>query len=420
MLAVGIATAVLTGPGQTIGVAVFIDHLVGDLGLSRSEVSTAYLIGTLTGATMLPWVGRAVDRHGVRRAQVVVGVAFALALVNMSAVNGMVLLAIGFIGIRFLGQGSLSLVATVAVSISFTAHRGTALGIYATMTGALMALVPVVLSIAIDGVGWRGAWLLAAAVVLTLVVPLGWFGLPYPGQTIETPAPNPTRDPASSERDDEGRQPALSAASASPAFDRGEAMRTAQFWMLAAVSGTAGMLSTALNFHQIDLLGEVGLSATAAAALFGPQVIGSTLAGLSVGWATDRLGTRYVPAISMVLLAAAHWLAAAAAPGAIVIIYAVALGAAGGAIRIATSTLLPAWFGTAHLGAIQGALTLFGVAASAVGPVTLALIRSGVDSYRPAVLILSALPMAVALTSLGRRSIAPRVNRAPERAGLSS
>ena len=43
-----VLAAGLTGPGQTIGVSVFIDHFVEDLALSRPLVSTAYLIGTLT------------------------------------------------------------------------------------------------------------------------------------------------------------------------------------------------------------------------------------------------------------------------------------------------------------------------------------------------------------------------------------
>ena len=117
ILALASVTSAMTGPGQTIGVSVFIDHFVDDLGVSRSSVGVAYLIGTLVGASLLPMVGRYVDRRGVRIAQVIVGGLFAAALVNMSFVQGIVWLAIGFTGIRFLGQGSLSLVSTVTVQI---------------------------------------------------------------------------------------------------------------------------------------------------------------------------------------------------------------------------------------------------------------------------------------------------------------
>lgn len=53
---VGLAAICLamTAPGQTVGVSVFVDPMIEALSLSRSQVSLAYLIGTLTGATTLP------------------------------------------------------------------------------------------------------------------------------------------------------------------------------------------------------------------------------------------------------------------------------------------------------------------------------------------------------------------------------
>lgn len=383
VLALASLTAALTGPGQTIGVSVFIDSFVADLSLSRSEVSTAYLIGTLAGAALLPRVGKFVDARGVRIAQVIIGVLFALALVNMSFVNGLVWLSIGFAGIRFLGQGSLSLVAAVTVALGFVRQRGMAIGIFATITSGLMALVPVLLNVSIDGVGWRETWLLAAAFIAVTVVPIGWFGL----RTLPT-----GRRTVFADRTDEAED---------DSYERGEALRTRSFWMLASVSGAAGMLGTALNFHQIDLMAEAGISKTAAAALFIPQVIGSTLAGLVVGYLSDRVGTRYLPAAGMALLVLAQVLAAVIAPGAVAIIYAIVLGAMGGAVRTATATLLPSWFGTGHLGSIQGSFTFINVAASAIGPVALAVTEGVYGGYGPAALTLSVVPAAALLFSLG-------------------
>jgi MFS family permease len=388
VLAFAVIAAGLTGPGQTIGVSVFIDHLVGDLSLSRSQVSTAYLIGTLTGATLLPSVGKLIDRRGVRVSQVLIGLLFGLALVNMSFVNGLVWLAIGFGGIRFLGQGSLSLVSTVTVQLRFDRTRGTALGIFTTASAGVMALVPVALAVVISAVGWRNAWLVSAAVVAALVVPIAWFGLrDLPTGTCTTVRVDPSVE--------------IGGRADTDSFERGEAMRTASFWMLAAVSGAAGMMSTALNFHQIDLLGDAGLSEKAAAALFIPQVVGSTVAGLTIGYVGDRIGTRYLPAIGMALLLAAQLLAAVAAPGIVVIIYAVVLGATGGATRTASATLQPQWFGTGHIGSIQGALTLFAVGASAIGPVALTLAEQWMGSYPPAVALLGVVPVAALLFALG-------------------
>lgn len=400
----GLATlsAGLTGPGQTIGVSVFVDRFVEDLSLTRDQVGAAYLVGTLTGAALLPWVGRQIDRRGVRIAQIFIGACFALALVNMSLVNGLVWLAIGFAGIRFLGQGSLSLVSTVTVSLRFRERRGTALGIFATVTSGLMALVPVGLSLVIDSIGWRQAWLVSAGVIAVTVVPIAFFGLRsmprgavdavVVAESVDEPAEAPPGSIAYAEPD--------SVPISTADFDRAEALRTRSFWMIAAVSGSTGMLSTALNFHQIDLMGESGISETAAAALFLPQVIGSTIAGLVVGYLADRLGLRYLPAAGMALLIGAHLLGSVISPGAVVILYSIVLGATGGAVRTASSTLLPGWFGTTNLGSIQGSLTFFNVAASAIGPVVLSLTQGAFDDYSPALLVLAVIPAAALVFSL--------------------
>ncbi|MFW2336490.1 MFS transporter [Ilumatobacter sp.] len=380
VLGCAILTAGLTGPGQTIGVSVFIDHFVDDLSLTRSQVSAAYLVGTLAGASMLPTVGKLIDRYGVRIAQVVIGGLFGVALVNMSFVNGLVWLAIGFGGIRFLGQGSLSLVSTVTVQVRFDRTRGLAIGIFTTATAGLMAMVPVLLSFVIAAWGWRSAWVVSAVVIVGTVVPIAWFGL---------------RDLPRGRAEVQGRS------TAAGGLDRSAAIRTSSFWMLVAVTGAAGMMSTALNFHQIDLLGDAGLSETAAAALFIPQVLGSSVAGLTIGYVGDRVGTRYLPAVSMGLLLAAQLLAAIAAPGVVAVLYAVVLGAAGGSVRTAATTLQPKWFGLGHLGSIQGALTLFGVGASAIGPVVLTLAEEATGSYPPALVVLGLVPLGALLFALG-------------------
>ena len=400
----GLATlsAGLTGPGQTIGVSVFVDRFVEDLSLTRDQVGAAYLVGTLSGAALLPWVGRQIDRRGVRIAQMLIGACFALALVNMSLVNGLVWLAIGFGGIRFLGQGSLSLVSTVTVSLRFRERRGTALGIFATVTSGLMALVPVGLSLVIDSIGWRQAWLVAAGVIAVTVVPIAFFGLrSMPVGNVDPLIVAATTDePVGSTLVRGADVGGVAGVESTADFDRGEALRTRSFWMIAAVSGTTGMLSTALNFHQIDLMGESGISETAAAALFLPQVIGATIAGLLVGYLADRIGLRYLPAAGMALLIGAHLLGSVITPGAVVVVYSVVLGATGGAVRTASSTLLPGWFGTRHLGSIQGSLTFFNVAASAIGPVVLSLTQGAFGDYSPALVVLTAIPAAALVFSL--------------------
>lgn len=391
ILALAVLTGALTGPGQTIGVSVFVDHFIADLGLSRSEVSTAYLIGTLIAALGLPAVGQRIDSHGVRRTMTVIGVAFGAALIAMSGVQGFVTLAIGFFTIRLLGQGSLSLVSTVAVTHWFSRRRGTALGLFSTGVSILMSLVPVGLSMVIEAYDWRLAWVTAGVIIWITVVPIARFGM------IDTPSsvgqvPDGTRE---SER----RYKTVRTV----AFTRAEALKTWRFWVLAAATGASAMLSTALNFHQISLLGDAGLTATEAAVMFLPQTIGAAIAGIAFGYLSDRLTGRWLLPMAMGLLAASLLLAANLSAGVVVVTYAVVLGCAGGASRSVGATLLPRWFGTAHIGAIQGTSSFIGVGASALGPVAFSVARDLTGGYEQATTVFALIPIAVAVAALTLR-----------------
>lgn len=57
---------IMSIPGQTMGMAVFADAFMEAFGLSRTELSTAYLLGTTGSALFLTRAGRLFDRRGVR------------------------------------------------------------------------------------------------------------------------------------------------------------------------------------------------------------------------------------------------------------------------------------------------------------------------------------------------------------------
>ncbi|MEM9465872.1 MAG: MFS transporter [Actinomycetota bacterium] len=387
----------LTGPGQTIGVSVFIDHFADDLDLSKNAISAGYAIGTLCGSLTLPTVGRWIDRYGVRRAMTVIASLFALGLTYMSGVQGIVTLTIGFFFIRMLGQGSLSLVSTVTISRWFDRRRGVALGIAMTVSSALMALVPVVLSFVIDGVGWRSAWLIASGTIAVVVIPLAWFGIiDRPASVGQFPDGRP---PTEAEQTNEEW-----------GVERSEAIRTRAFWILALATSLASMLVTALNFHQIALLGESGFSETEAAIMFLPQVLGTSMGSPGMGIALDRLGTRYAPAVTLVTLTGSLLLAGWVSSTAGVIAYAVWLGLQSGMVRTLGAALLPAWFGTRNLGAIQGAMTFIGVLASAAGPIAFALTESATDSFRTSATLWALVPLTAAFFALSKRPIPTRTS----------
>ena len=386
-----VITAAMTGPGQTIGVSVSIDPLIAELGLSRSEVSAAYLIGTLAGAIALLPVGSWIDRVGTRRAMRWIGLAFGLGLVAMAGVQGFVTLVIGFTLIRWLGQGALTLVSSLSISHWFERRRGRVFGFTSPSVSGLMSLTPLILGLAVAAYGIRTAWLLAAAAVWLVVIPIGHFGI------VDRPSdvgqlPDGDKRPASTT--------STSASAARIAFTRGQAITQPRFVLMSCVIATSAMVATGLNFHQISILTGAGLSATEAAAMFVPQITGMIAAGLTVGALADRLPARVLLAAAMLLLICALAMVGNLEPGWPVFVYTILLGAGGGAHFPLVPTLLPRWFGLAHIGGIQGVSMLVIVAASAVGPVAVALLAAGTGGYTAAAGWLVSIPLATGLGAL--------------------
>lgn len=402
ILTLAIITGGLTGPGQTIGVSVFVDEFIGDLGMTRSGVSTAYLIGTLVAALGLPRIGSQIDRVGVRRAMTAIGIGFGFALIGMAGVQGFITLVVGFFAIRLFGQGALMMVSTVSVTLWFQKRRGTALGILATGTAVVMAIVPVLLSLAISNWGWRTAWLATAVVIWVVVVPIARRGMiDRPSDVGQTPdGPHPVKIEASKEQ-------------VATSSTRSEAIRTKRFWVLLAASATVGMLSTALNFHQISLLTDAGLTTTEAALMFLPQVVGASAAGLLFGFLSDRLTGRWLIPMTMALLLVSLVMAGNLTPGVTIVLYAVSLGAAGGATRSVTATLLPRWFGVGHIGEIQGVAGFINVSSTALGPVAFALARSATGGYGGAALWFALMPLVAGLAATTVRPITSNADASP-------
>lgn len=376
----------LTGPGQTYGVSVFVDPMIEDLGISRTQMTTAYLIGTLVGALALPWIGQAIDRFGVRRTMAIIGALFGGLLIGMSLVSNIVGLTAGFIGIRMMGQGALNLTATTAVALWFTRKRGLAMGIVAAAGGVGMTLIPLLSERLIVDIGWRNTWLVEGLAVWVIVLPIALLGI--------------RNRPSDVGQHVDGD----SATDAPPAevwgVTRKEALRSSFFWLVTVAVATISTITTAVVFHQIDLLGSRGLTPTEAAANFLPQTVATLIATLGIGALADRVSPRIVLITSMGMMAGGLLLATAVTPGLLAIAFGMLIGAAGGAMRVVEATELPRYFGTLHIGAIRGVVTSVGIAGAAVGPVLFSLGHDVTGNYTAVLLASVALPVLVAFGAL--------------------
>jgi len=386
---VGLASLVgaLSGPGQSIGVSVFREAMALDLDTSDTAVSTAYMVGTLGASMALPRLGRWIDDVGVRRAMTIVAVAFGGVLAHMSLIRHVAWLAVGFLGIRMLGQGALSLAARVSVIHWFERRRGVALGVSMTLTAAGMAVVPLVLSLGVSAWGWRITWMAAAGVVLVSVLAIARFGMvdrpsdlgQVPDGGVEAPVGGP---------DDGG-----------PAPSKVDVLRSPAFWMLAAVASANSLLITGMVFHQTNVLGELGYSDARAAAMFLPQAIGAIAGGLAFGWASDRRARFLLPAAIALLLAATCLLGGMGTTTTSVFAYSIGLGICTGGGAAVNGALLPALFGLRNIGSVSGLLHVVSVVNSALGALAFSIGADLFGSYRDALTVFAVWPAALVVVA---------------------
>lgn len=384
-VAAGGILSAMTAPGQTAGLSVFTDPLITNLAVSRTEISVSYLIGTLVGAAALPFVGRALDRYSIRAVTAVIGLVFATFLLVLSVAGDIFGLTAGFVGVRMAGQGALSLAATTVVARTITHRRGLALGITTAVGSGGISLAPVFLAAIIPSLGIEQVWRLEALVVLCVVVPIALL-LPRDGRATHT---NDTPSPSAYDVD---------------SWTLEQAKRTGMFWVICAGLAATGLLSTALAFHQISILGAQGLSPIEAAANFLPQTLTGIAATLAAGALSDRIPPKYFVTFSMVTMAVALLLIPTITPGWTALLYGLALGAAGGSIRGIEAAAFARYFGTRHIGSIRGVATAINLASTAAGPLVLSIGRDLSGGYQLPVVCLAVLPLAVGILAVFART----------------
>ena len=298
MLAVAALGMFASGPAQSHLFSVFIRPISEDLGISRTAVSSAYAGATLLAAFGLPYVGRLVDRFGVRRVVLVVALLFGAACIAFGQVDHIVLLALGFAALRFLGQGSLMLCSANLVAQWFSRQRGFALSLMALGFSASIAVHPPLAQWLIDQVGWREAWLWLGLITWALLLPpilLLVQNRPEDlGLVPDGGARTRRRRPGRARRARRRRPHASARRCARPAF-----------WIIALSFATFSMLVTGLFFHQVAIFNNRGIGSQAAAQLFSVSALTMVLAMPLFGRLLDRLPTRPMFACAMLTMTAA-------------------------------------------------------------------------------------------------------------------
>lgn len=385
----GTLGAMMTFPGQTTGVSVFLDPIIDDLGLTRSGVSALYLAGTLVGSLTLPFSGRFVDRRGPRTAVIVFATAFALACAWMGLTTGAVMLFVGFTLVRALGQGALSLVSAHVIAIWFVRRRGIAIGLLGIGTALASAVFPVALEALIGAVGWRISYAALGLLVAVTILPVGVLVF---------------RDrPESYGLRPDGFAPSVDdpVADAAPEVDYTlpQARRTITFWLYVTGLTFASAFGTGLVFHHFSILAEGGIGRSDAALAFVWFGVASAAANLGTGALIRTVAPRFLLAAMLLALGAGLLLAGFVPGPEVILAYGLLLGARNGMFGSLDNNVFAYYFGRRHLGSVKGFATTALVVGSAVGPLIMATGYDLLGSYTATMIACAMPPLALAVVA---------------------
>ncbi len=408
VLTVSTVGLVMSAPGQTIGVAVFTEDLLDVTGLSRVQLSNAYLIGTLASGLLLPRAGSFLDRIGVRRGVVYASVGLGLVLAMLSQVDRLAdavaalgidrvlaayaLLTIGFLGLRFTGQGALTLVSRTMLGRWFERRRGFVSSISAPFASISFASAPVLLSGWVAASGWRGAW---QEMALAVGVGMAFFGWLFFRESPESCGLTMECDPPAMEVAEIDGEEGSDEPAPRPDFTRAEALRTTAFWLVTLAVSNHAMVGTGIALHIVDLGAEAGLAEAQALRVFLPVTLISVPTGIVMGLLIDRLPIRGLIMGMMVGQMLMFGLAPHLGHPILYYICLAGWGFSGGFYGPLTVAALPNYFGRTHLGAIQGVMMMVIVIASALGPAMLATGQALLGGYAPILHALAGLPLVL-------------------------
>ncbi len=393
ILVIGTLALIMTSPGQTYVVSIFIERFIEDLGLSRSLVSTLYTIGTLVGSFALPLVGRQIDRRGTRLMSVIVSVLFGLACIYMGTVRNAVMLGAGFVAIRMLGQGSLNLVGKTIINRWWVRRRGFISGISGSAYSLLgIGAFPNLIHVLIPRYGWRSTYQLLGVSLIVLMAPLGYLLFRRRPEVYGLQPDNgpPVQD----------GEKATNQSADEESWTLKEALRTPSFWVASSGLALMALLVTGLFFHMVSIFEDNGLPVAVAASVYVPISAATTLVNFGGGYLADRLPVRWLLAAALFFQSAALLLAQYLQGAVMASLYGVLLGTAGGLMGLVSSVIWADYYGREHLGSITGVTSMILIVGSALGPMPLGIARDVLGSYNLALTISAVFPFLLGVISL--------------------
>ena len=335
--------------------------LGAEYGWSRAALSGAFSVMRIEEGLLGPIEGWLLDRFGPRAIMRVGVLTFAAGMFLLSRIDSLIDFYLAFLVIAIGVSLAGFLALTTAVVQWFDRKRSLAMGI-AMLGGASGGLMlPFVVS-ALETYGWRSVSAASAVIVLVVGLPLVQVIRNQPvryGLYPDGIAPEPPRALA------EGEAPPPPRIE----FTVRAALHTRAFWLISLAHAASVLVVSVVTVHLTPHAVALGYSLQQAALVITVQTVANLIARPLGGLISDRVGSRSVIFVSMLMHAVALGLLARAETAWMLWAFAVLNGVAWGARVPVIVSMRAEYFGARSFGTIMGISTMVVTVAAVAAPV---------------------------------------------------
>ena len=400
-----------SAPGQTTGVSTFTDYLIDNIGISRDQISTAYMFGTIGSSFILTYAGTLYDKYGARWVGMAAALTLGFVLVlfsqsdriikaivpqHSSIYTGVAIATciVFFFMLRFSGQGVITMVSRNMLMKWFIARRGLANGISSVFVSLGFSIAPLSFDLLIVETSWRWAWLLMA-----MGIGIGFFLFVF---IFFRDNPEDCNQVPDGEKHGNKERDVI--IKPFKQFTLKEARSGLTFWLFVLPSAIYAMFITGYVFHLVSVFGEAGINKEHALSVFIPISMISVVLAFIGGWISDRIKLQYLLYLMLGGLMVA--LIALANINTGFYYYAFIIGSAipSGMYNVLLSVTWPRFYGRDHLGKITGFVMAIIVFFSALGPIVFSLSHSHLGSYSYAIYGLLGIILVISAISFKARN----------------
>ncbi len=344
-----------SGFGQTFFVSVMGGEIRETFDLTHTTYGSIYSLATLLSALFLFRLGGLADSWTLARITFLALTSLAAGCLLIGTASGVVILGLGFVLIRFGGQGYISHLGITTAARYFPAHKGKAVALAASGIPVAEAMLPAGAVLVMGIMGWRWSWMAGGVVLMVFILPVLLF------LSRKTQAPLLDRE-------------LIGKAGSKGAFTRSAVLGDPGFYLVLPAAVATPFVVTAILFHQVAIAEIQGWSLQVVATAFSFYASGHLGSLILAGPVVDRLGAGRTLPVSLLPMALGLLILAFFQGSWVAMAYLGLVGITQGFASTAAGSVWVERYGVTHLGAIRSMVQSLMVVSTSMAPVMLGLL----------------------------------------------